>query len=284
MNFPADGKGLDRIQGSVIDLRERLEFEVAKESFRRDLEQAARVAMVGEISASIAHEVNQPLAAITTFINAAQSWLSHDPPNLEETRLALEDAALSVDLAADVIKRVRILLGNTQWDAADVGVDPALMEAIHLRRAELTAQDIRLILKLDASPALVVGDKVLLQQAFLNIISNAIHAIIASGTPPRTLTISTLVERERLKIRFEDSGTGLGSQLGEELFKPFRSTKTNGMGLGLAMCRSIISAHHGTITISNAPNDSGAVVEIDLPCKAAENEAPETITGGQGRR
>ena len=269
LSFPRDGTGLDRIQASVVDMTERYQFQEALEISRQELEQASRAAMIGEISASIAHEVNQPLSATMTFVQAAGRWLDRTPPDIEEAKGALKDAVSAVEHAAQVVKRVRLLLGKSKSETAEVHVDAALADAIQLKQKELVAEGVRLNISLEATGATVSGDRVLLQQAFLNVIVNAIHAMETSDI--RTLTLQSSVTEDGIAIRFADSGAGLGAMAPETLFKPFNTTKPNGMGLGLAMCRSIMMAHSGTISIRNRTDAPGAVVEIRLPL-AAEAE------------
>ncbi|NVP57265.1 PAS domain-containing sensor histidine kinase [Mycoplana rhizolycopersici] len=265
LSFPPDGTPLDRIQASVIDITERLDFQEALETSRRELESASRAAMIGEISASIAHEVNQPLAAIMAFVQAAQRWLKRDQPDLEEARLALNEAIVSTEHASEVVKRVRMLLGKAKPDTGEVAVDAAVFEAISLKRKELAAHDVDLEVDLRAGPALIQADRVLLQQTFLNVITNAMQAMEMAGSPERKLTIRTQVDDEGLLIGFADTGSGIDAETGEALFKAFNTTKPNGMGLGLAMCRSIVTAHGGTISLSNRGDRKGAVVEIRIP-------------------
>ncbi|SOC36761.1 PAS domain S-box-containing protein [Rhizobium subbaraonis] len=265
LSFPPDGTPLDRIQASIIDITERLKFQEALEASRRELEGVSRAAMIGEISASIAHEVNQPLAAIMAFVQAAQRWLKRDQPDLEEARLALNEAIVSTEHASEVVKRVRMLLGKAKPDTGEVAVDAAVAEAINLKRKELAAHGVNLEVDLRAGSALIQADRVLLQQTFLNVITNAMQAMEMAGSPERTLAIRTQVSDDGLLIGFADTGTGIDAETGETLFKAFNTTKPNGMGLGLAMCRSIVTAHGGSISLSNRGDRKGAVVEIRIP-------------------
>ncbi|TWF58272.1 PAS domain-containing sensor histidine kinase [Neorhizobium alkalisoli] len=264
MSFPPGGEGLDRIQVSIIDITERLEFQKAKESFRQELEQASRAAMVGEISASIAHEVNQPLSATMTFVQAAQRWLARDVPDLGEAKAALQHATSSIEQAANVIKRVRMLLGKAKSDTGAVAIDAAIMDAVRLKQSDLTDSNVDLMLRLNATTGIITGDRTLLLQTFLNVIANAAQAMEATAPQSRSLVIQTEILDDILAVRFLDTGPGL-DQPGDNLFKPFHTTKPTGMGLGLAMCRSIVTAHDGTISIGNRDDMPGAIVEIRLP-------------------
>jgi PAS domain S-box-containing protein len=264
LSFPEDGGGLDRIQGSIMDITERLEFQQAIERSRRELEHAARAAMIGEISASIAHEVNQPLSVTMTYIQAARRWIHRDIPDLKEADLALKYALSSTEHSADVVKRVRKLLGKAKFDTDEVELESVIQDTIRLKEAELAAQGIMVSFKPSKRTPVIVGDRILLQQAFINIIPNAMQAMDVMDIASRKLVIvSELHDVQATKI--SDSGPGLGSSDSEQLFQAFKTTKETGMGLGLAMCRSIVSAHGGSISIANKTDASGAIVEITLP-------------------
>jgi C4-dicarboxylate-specific signal transduction histidine kinase len=164
-----------------------------------------------------------------------------------------------------------MLLGKSKSENAEVTVDAAIADAVQLKQKELAADGVLVSLSLMAQGGTVRGDRVLLQQVFLNIISNAMHAMETAYT--RALTIQSSLTDEGIAIRFTDSGAGLGSMAPETLFKPFNTTKPNGMGLGLAMCRSIMMAHSGTISIRDRMDGQGAVVEVRLPLAVDEEEA-----------
>jgi PAS domain S-box-containing protein len=278
LSFPKDGTGLDRIQASIVDMTERLQFQEALETSRLELEQVSRAAMIGEISASIAHEVNQPLSAIMTFVQAGGRWLDRTPPDIGEAKAALEDAAAATEHAAQVVRRVRMLLGKAKSETAEVSIDAALAEAALLKQKELVSAGVRLDLSLNASAAVIRGDRVLLQQAFLNIITNAIHAMDTVEESERSLLIESGQGEDGIAIRFIDSGAGLGAIAPETLFKPFNTTKVNGMGLGLAMCRSITMAHSGNISLRDREDGRGAIVEIRLPNETYELDERASLT------
>ncbi len=268
LNFPKNGDGLSRIQGSIVDITERLAFQEAIEDSRRELEHASRAAMIGEISASIAHEVNQPLSAIMSYLQAAQRWIGREQPNLDEATKALQRALTATEHAAGVVKRVRMLLGKAKSDTTELPIEITLVEALRLKRAELAAHQTKLTLSLSGATPIVRGDRILLQQAFLNIVTNAMQAMDMVDPESRSLLVESRYAGDDLMMRISDSGPGLGGTSGESLFKAFNTTKENGMGLGLAMCRSIVAAHGGTISIANRDDGKGAVVEISLPCVA----------------
>ncbi|AYD02519.1 ATP-binding protein [Neorhizobium sp. NCHU2750] len=278
ISFPKDGTGLDRIQASIVDMTERHQFQEALEASRQELEQASRAAMIGEISASIAHEVNQPLSAIMTCVQAGTRWLDRTPPDISEARAALQDAAAATEHAAQVVRRVRMLLGKSKSESAKLSVDAVLGEAAQLKQKELLTAGVELQLSLGAPAAVIRGDKILLQQAFINIITNAIHAMETVRDDSRSLRVESRQDKDGIAIRFLDSGAGLGMTAPETLFKPFNTTKVNGMGLGLAMCRSITMAHSGNISLRNRDDGKGAIVEIRLPSHVDEMETAEPLT------
>lgn len=279
LSFPPDGAGLDRIQASIVDITERRMMNDTLERTRRELEQAARSATVGEISASIAHEVNQPLAAVITCAQAAQRWLSKTPPDMDEANAALADVVIGAERAADVVRRVRILLGKAKSDKSDLDVDTAVAEAVRFKRHELASQNVQISLDLGAYGVKIRGDRVLLQQALLNVINNAAQAMEAVPVGLRKLRITTEADDANVSIFITDSGPGLVSDEPEAAFRPFWTTKTDGMGLGLAMCRSIMTAHSGVISIDNRHDGTGVIVSIWLPRSndADEEQADMTV-------
>jgi PAS domain S-box-containing protein len=265
LSFPPDGAGLDRIHGSIVDITERRHMSETLERTRRELEQASRSATIGEISASIAHEVNQPLAAIITCAQAAQRWLSKTPPDIGEADAALADVVVGAERAADIVNRVRMLLGKSKSDNSELNVDFAVADAVRVKRDELALQNVQISLDLGATDVAIRGDRVLLQQALLNVINNAAQAMETMPADRRKLWIATETADDGVRILVTDSGPGFDCESPEAAFKPFWTTKAEGMGLGLAMCRSIVTAHRGQISVDNRSDDSGAAVTIFLP-------------------
>ncbi|SON54006.1 Sensor protein FixL [Hartmannibacter diazotrophicus] len=266
LTFPRGEEGFDRVLGSIVDISERLRFQEALDASRSELENASRAAMIGEISASIAHEVNQPLAAIMTFVQAAQRWLNREDPDLDEAKFALNEAVNATEHASAVVRRVRMLLGKAKSQDSEVAFDDVINDAVRAKESELSDNDVAVKLDLKTDGIQINGDRILLQQAFMNIIVNAIQAMEATPADRRSLTISASADGSALCVRFSDSGPGLSEGTSAEgLFKAFQTTKPNGMGLGLAMCRSIATAHNGKISIGNRDDGPGAVIELRLP-------------------
>lgn len=263
MNVSDDELMADRLHVSVMDIRERVAFQDAIETSRRELENATKAAVVGEVSASIAHEVNQPLTAISAYNNAALRWLKKTPPNIEEAIEAVTQSLCATDNATTVVNRVRMLLGKAKPDTSEVVLDDAINQALRLKGKELASANVRTTLLYDRCKTTILGDRVLLQQAFVNIIGNAIEAMSEVPSTERGLVVRVTSDLQEVVISFEDTGPGIDEEGADRLFKPFATTKSSGMGLGLAMCRSIALAHGGDIHIRNS-KCSGAIVEMAL--------------------
>jgi PAS domain S-box-containing protein len=262
-NLPQDQAGLARVQASVLDITERRRMQERLEIARSELEQALRAATLGQLSASIAHEVNQPIAAARAFAEAGLRWLSRDPPDVEEARLALQDVVLAARRTSEVIKRVRDLLKNTPSQSAPVSIDPMTGEAVRLIRSELAQHAVGLELDLQAPNAVLAGDRVLLQQTLINLMTNSVQAMAAFDGAERSLKVRTRVENDLGVIEIEDNGPGFTPEAAGRAFEAFYTTKSQGMGLGLAICRSTIEAHEGRMAILD--RKGGATVRLELP-------------------
>ena len=228
-------------------------------------ERAARLAMLGELTASIAHEVNQPLAAIATQANACLRWLGRDEPDLRETReglLRIERAAMR---AVDVIRGLVALAKKSRPQLAEIDMNKTVEEVLALARSEIRRHDIKLSSNLSAEIQPVHGDRVQLQQVLLNLIMNSIESLRATLDLPKVLSISSEPrEAGGVLVTVEDTGAGLEPGVGERIFDPLFTTKPDGMGMGLAICRSIIDAHGGRIWAEPAV-PHGAVFRFVLP-------------------
>jgi len=232
---------------------------------RADLEHALRAASLGEISASIAHEVNQPLSAIMSFSQACRRWMNREPPNVPEALTALNDAIMATEHASNVVKRVRKLLGRTEPDRLPVPIDVAVGEAARLIRNDADANHVAMQLDLGAGGAIVEGDRVLLQQVLINLLNNAIQAMDGITDRERRILLDTRLSEAGIRIRILDSGPGFADADATQAFNAFYTTKPRGMGLGLAICRSTVEAHGGTIRVDNRSDGPGAMVTLELP-------------------
>jgi PAS domain S-box-containing protein len=272
--FEADGE-----QGVsfVLDLTERKRTEAeARESDRRyretqmELAHVNRVTTMGQLTASIAHEVNQPITAAVLNAEAALSWLGAQPPNLEQVRRALGLIVEDGTRAGNVIGGIRALIKKAPPQQACLDLNEAIREVIALTRGEAAKTGVSVRTDLADGLPLIYGDRVQLQQVLLNLIINAIEAMGGVAETSRALLISTgQAEPGGVLAAVRDSGPGLDPASLEHLFNAFYTTKSGGMGMGLAICRSIIEAHDGQLrAFANEPR--GAVFQFTLPLQRGE--------------
>jgi PAS domain S-box-containing protein len=251
--------------GFVLDLTDRKRAERAYSQAQMELAHANRVATMGQLSASIAHEISQPIGAALSYANAASHWLAAQPPNLEEVRRDLGFIVESGVRASEVIDRIRALVKKAPPRKDKVDINEAILEVVALTQNEMANNSISVRTPLaDALPA-IQGDRVQLQQVILNLLINAIEAMSGTSERPRELLISTAkTDPEGVLVAVRDSGPGLAPESIERLFESFYTTKPAGLGMGLSICRSIIEAHHGRLwATSNTPR--GAVFQFTLP-------------------
>jgi len=256
----------------VVDLTDRKRAEGAvRESERRyrevqmELAHANRVATMGQLSASIAHEVNQPIAATVTNAQTALRWLDARPPDLEETRQAVARIVKNGMRAGDVIDRIRALVKKAPPRKEGLEVNEAILEVIALTHGELVKNDVSVQTRLAEGLLPIQGDRVQLQQVILNLIINAIEAMSGTSNGSRELLISTgRAEPDGVLVAVRDSGSGLTPASLERLFETFYTTKPDGLGMGLSICRSIIEAHGGRLwATANVPQ--GAIFQFTVP-------------------
>ena len=259
----------------VLDLTERKRAEAeARESERRyrevqmELAHANRVATMGQLTASIAHEVNQPIAATVTNAQAALRWLDSRPPDLEETRLALSRILNSGVRAGNVLDRIRALIQKVPARTDRFDINDAILDVVALTRSALSSNRVSLQTQFAQGLPLVQGDRVQLQQVILNLIVNAIEAM-SGVSEARELWISTEINASTgALVAVRDSGPGLDPASLEHLFDAFYTTKSTGLGMGLSICRSIVEAHGGRIW-AEANVSQGAAFQFTLPSQAA---------------
>jgi len=248
----------------VVDMTERKRADEALLRAREELARVTRVSTVGELAASIAHEINQPLAAVATYAGAALLWLVRDTPNVDRARDAVERTIHESEHAAEIVSRVRALVKKVPPRAEPVEINTVVLEVLELTRSEVQRNGISLTSRLATDNPVVLGDRIQLQQVLLNLILNAVEAMSPPGTSPRELSISSRMERpSEVVVEVRDSGRGLEAEAMERIFDPFFTTKPDGMGMGLSISRSIVVAHGGRLwAMPNEPR--GAVFQFAL--------------------
>jgi PAS domain S-box-containing protein len=255
----------------VVDLTERKRAEEEMhESERRfsevqmELVHANRVATMGQLSASIAHEVNQPIGATLNNASAALHWLSKEPADLEKARQAVNRIFANGNRVSEVIDRMRALFKKAPLREEDVDINGAILEVIALTRGEVAKNGITVQSHLVDGLPLIQGDRVQLQQVIMNLIINAVEALSSVSEGARELVITTgKGEPDGVLVVVRDSGPGLSSQDLERIFDAFNTTKPGGLGMGLSICRTIIEAHGGRLWA--AAQSQGATFQFTLP-------------------
>jgi PAS domain S-box-containing protein len=257
----------------VLDLTERKLAEEALHKTQAELAHVMRVTTLGEMTASIAHEIKQPLAAVVTNGSACLRWLAGESPNLDEAREAAQRVIRDGNRANDVITRIRALMRKTDTQEAPLDINEAIQEVVLLTRSDAARKGVRLRLELTAGLPPVLGDRVQLQQVALNLVMNGVEAMASVDDRPRELLIrSRLHDSDHVLIAIKDRGEGIDQENLEKIFNAFYTTKTNGMGMGLAISRSIVENHGGRLWA--VPNDGpGVTFEFALPVDA---EGPTT--------
>jgi len=259
----------------VLDLTDRKRAEEsARESEKRyrevqlELAHASRVAIMGQLTVSIAHEVNQPIAGVIINAATAQRRLAHQPPNVAGARQAIDRLVKDGSRAADIIGRIRELVRKAPAQTEELDINEAILEVIGLTRNEILKNGIRLRTQLAEGLPAIPGDRVQLQQVMLNLIINAVEAMSQMKEGRRELLISTGIEADHVVVAVKDSGPGFSESAIEQVFDAFYTTKSSGLGMGLSICRSIIEAHGGRLwAAANMP--SGAAFQFTLPIAAA---------------
>jgi len=247
------------------DITGRKRAEEALHKAQGELAHVTRVATLGEMSASIAHEVNQTLAAVITNANACLRWLARQSPDLDEARQAIGRIIKDGNRASEVIGRVRALVKKSPPQKDWLNINDIILEVIALARNEMQRNRVSLQTQFSADVPIILGDRIQLQQVILNLIMNAVAAMSGISEGRRELRVSTERDGSNGVITaVRDSGVGLNPESLEHLFDPFYTTKPDGMGMGLAISRSIIEAHGGRLWATlNAP--CGAVFQFTLP-------------------
>jgi signal transduction histidine kinase len=267
------GNGLEYF-GAVQDVTQRRLAEEALDKVRSELAHVTRVMSFGALTASIAHEVNQPLAGIVTNASTCLRMLAADPPNIEGARETARRTIRDGNRAADVIARLRALFSKKAAETETVDLNEAAREILALVSTDLLRSRISLRAELGSEPLLVTGDRVQLQQVIVNLVRNASDAMSDVDDRPRVLLVAAWEEKGGARLIVKDAGVGFEPQSAERLFDAFYTTKSGGMGIGLSVSRSIIENHGGKLW-AEANDGPGATFSFSIP-RQAENATPDS--------
>lgn len=257
-----------RWYGVNIDIDDEVKAQEALRLADERLARASRAASLSELSVSIAHELNSPLQAVVANANAYQRWLSADPPNYERAGRTAERIIRDANAAAEVIGRIRALFAQTTPGRGPVDINAMITEVTELVADRLISGNVRLELELDPGLPLLAADRVQLEQVVLNLARNAIEAMHDTAPGGRTLRVSSRLRDDGLlEVEVEDHGSGIGEP--DRIFDAFYTTKKDGMGMGLAICRSIIEAHGGRIE-ARSEVGVGSTISFTLPVQGSE--------------
>ncbi|MDB5408773.1 MAG: hypothetical protein JWL84_3685 [Rhodospirillales bacterium] len=286
--FDAEGNflGYRGISSDVTAAVRADQAEKALQQARDELAHVARVTTLGELTASIAHEVNQPIGAVVTNADACLQWLGAEPPDLEEARRALSRIVNEGNRANQVIRRIHALVRKSPALKDHLDINDTILEVVALTRSELHRHRISLETRLSRDLPRILGDRIQLHQVILNLIINAIEAISRDGEGPRILEVVSernVSERNRAEgvlVAVRDWGAGLDTEPLDHLFDAFYSTKPDGMGMGLAISRSIVEAHGGRLWAThNTPK--GAIFQFTLPAIGEDLPSQQTSSSSQ---
>jgi PAS domain S-box-containing protein len=244
-----------------VDVNDNREMEEALRSTRRKLSAAMQIATVAEMSASIAHEINQPLASVVTNAHACQTWLSHDPPNLERAQATLDRIIRDGHSAAEVVRRIRALFKEAAPIKAPLDINRIVAEVLRMLSDEVRDNSIIVETDLEDGLPMIEADHVQIQQMLVNLVHNAIEAMAGVSDPGKSLVLSSRRQGEELLIQVRDRGVGITDAA--LVFEPFFTTKDSGMGMGLSISRSIVEAHGGRIW-ATANEDVGTTFSVVL--------------------
>ena len=270
---PVDAVGSRFVLASIHDISERVGMQQEVAMQREELTHLSRIALLGEMSGSLAHELNQPLTAVLSNAQAALRFLDNERPDLDEVHESLVQIVENDKRAGEVIRRLRAMLRKERISHEELQVNDVVHDVMRLINSDLLNRNVSVRLELAPELPAVSGDRVQLQQVLLNLVINACDAMdhVPKG---RALAIVTRPSQDnQVEILVSDAGPGIPADDLERVFAPFVTSKAQGLGLGLAVCRTIIQAHRGVMQALNNP-DAGATLRILLPVLPAESEGP----------
>jgi C4-dicarboxylate-specific signal transduction histidine kinase len=268
VTFPTPPEQLDVTVVGLDDLTDRLRTEAQLRQLQADFTRAARISTLGELATSIAHEVNQPLAAIFTNAETSLRWLSRDEPNLAKVVQLTTRIVASARHANEIVHRIRAMTAKHAPECLPLDLNEVVDEALLFLRHDIESRSIRLSTRLGLGLPRVIGDRVQLQQVIVNLLVNSVQAIAQAGARDGRVELSTgLGPGGEVVFVIRDNGPGIPDGDLDRIFEGFFTTKDEGMGLGLAICQSIMAAHGGGIAASNRP-EGGASFRLWLPAEA----------------
>jgi len=273
VTYPKILAELDVTIFSFEDVTERLSMEAELRQLQADFTHAARISTLGELTTSIAHEINQPLAAIVTNAETSLRWLSRDDPNVEKVKALTARIAASGRRASDIVQHIRGMASKRQPERSAIDLNEIVQESLIFIRHEIESQSIAITTNLARALPHTMGDRIQLQQVVVNLLINSVQAVEAQAKGKREICIGTqLTEDGALAFTLRDTGPGIRPDDIDRIFEGFFTTKEAGMGIGLAICQSIIAEHGGSITASNHP-DGGAQFRFVIPVESPDGSA-----------
>jgi two-component system sensor kinase FixL len=264
--------GVHYFTGFIRDLTERQETERRIQDLQAELLHASRLSVMGQMASTMAHELNQPLTAVTNYLEAGRQLLSSGTGSPERIGEMMEKAIAQAQRAGEVIRRLRGFVGKGGTERRTQSLNQLIEEALALALVGARQRGVRTSLALDHTLPPVLVDQVQIQQVVLNLVRNAVEAMEESDRRELAIGTRAIPEEGMVEISVADSGPGIAPELMERLFQPFVTTKPTGMGLGLSICREIVEAHQGRLTTTSAPA-GGAVFCVTLPIAGRDGSA-----------
>ncbi|TXH38227.1 MAG: GHKL domain-containing protein [Rhodospirillaceae bacterium] len=266
--FDMGPSGDTELEGIIADITERKAAEQSLTDARAELARAARLVSLGELAGSIIHEVNQPLTSITMSTEACLRWLAKEPAQPDEARKAILQVRDQSQRAINIVSGLTALVRNNQPKFADLQINDTIKDVLVLSSRELERASVTQLLDLEASMPLIEGDYVQLQQVVLNLVRNAVEAMADITDRSRVLTVGSRLSEGQALVSIADTGPGIGSESRDRIFNALYTTKTDGLGLGLSICRKIVEAHGGNLWLRMKPTQ-GAEFTFTLPLRQA---------------
>lgn len=265
VTYPERPEYYDSSLITMLDIGERLRTEAQLRELQADFAHAARVSTLGELATSIAHKVKQPLAAIVTNAETSLRWLKREDVSLSKLEMLTTRIVANARRASDIVQRIRGMAVKHEPERTSLDLNDVVEEALLVVRHDIEAQSISLVVRYGDRLAKVIGDRIQLQQVVVNLLVNSVQAIVQSGGSTRRIELTTDADGDdAVAFAIRDTGPGIAPENVGRIFDSFFTTKDTGMGIGLAICHSIIAGHGGNISVANHP-EGGAEFRFSLP-------------------